>query len=268
MGDPPALAGEMHTLLAWATGYAADLVAADRHAREAVDRARVIGDDGALAAALAARAFIELERDRGPDPRELEAILAIDIPPERFRVADHPHMLAGVLLVEIGRRERGLEVLEGQLALARRQGDDLSTASVLWNMGSTEFELGRWGPARQHLQEAIRFHEGGGGTAMESLADLAEIEASQGDVDDAIRHAEAAVEAATARSALRIEVEVRASLASIRCWTGDPAGGAEEFRTVLGSLAGKGRPRGRRGSDRLRSGRSLPRRRSRRGGPS
>jgi DNA-binding CsgD family transcriptional regulator len=220
-GLPVDLTIELHVFLAWAHASGPTIAEASRHARTAIVLAEREGDDCLLAAASAARALAELRMGHPFDRADLERILSLDVPRDRFAIAGDPQTQAAWLLETTGDHVTGARLLRRRLVRARAAGDWASTSVLLRLVAGADLASGRWGKAESRLLESVRIDRDVGARPTENLAILAWLEACRGRSDVALRHAHEAVSAADDTTAPRLQVVCAGALGSVLLVVGD-----------------------------------------------
>ncbi|MGL6279202.1 MAG: helix-turn-helix transcriptional regulator [Gaiella sp.] len=158
IGDDLAARIEIERGLAWGIHELGDVVAAEPHARAALDLAERLGEPGVLASALADMAFFQTILGRGVPTALIERALELDAKDDEWRSIlgrVRPSWVHGMLLEwagELGAARSTFTALRDSV-LAR--GDEHSLSYVAHHLGRVECLAGNWELASSYAAECL-----------------------------------------------------------------------------------------------------------------
>jgi DNA-binding CsgD family transcriptional regulator len=220
-----ALTARVHEKLSMCLFLLGELAAAEEHARQAVEQAEALGDDGLLYGALNAAAIVGFFRGRGP-PAEatLQRVLALEdrigpLPPNESA-------RNGIAIQQIARDELAAArpTVEAMRARAERLGEEVSLAWSLGALAELEWRAGDWARADGYATLAFKAAERTGepGAAASALPVMALLDASLGRVEAAHARATQAAHLAEQTGALPILVQSSGVLGFLAVSLGQP----------------------------------------------
>jgi DNA-binding CsgD family transcriptional regulator len=132
---------EIERALALTHQAAGDLASALQHSRAAVEIAERVGDDPALAAELAAHAFMKFVAGRGLDIELIERAVRLEAEhtPEVFV---RPVWIYGLLLEWSGEHERARSLFERLQRESQQRGDELELSFLMNHLARSELRAG------------------------------------------------------------------------------------------------------------------------------
>jgi DNA-binding CsgD family transcriptional regulator len=186
-GDDPRLRVEIEEGLVWGLLLVReDLPAAAAHARSAVRFAERLGDDAALAEALAAQAMTEalLGRDAGP---RMSRALALEPATRHLRVLRHPSFAHGYLLAAADDLDRARALFGELRTRAEDHGDESAVAPILAHLSIVETLAGNLALGGSLADEAydLALQSGQVPSQVAALGRKALAQAMRGQVDEA-----------------------------------------------------------------------------------
>jgi tetratricopeptide (TPR) repeat protein len=188
------------------------MVAAEAVGRDAVLRARPLGDARVLVKALNILAAALIGQGRYAEAREVaDEALALardagDRPAQSWLVNT-----IGLIAMEQGDLGTAVEFFEDGLAMAREAGNRDDEGIRLNNLGSCYPRLGDYDQARRHLDDALELSRRTGQRATEALVllNIASVAHLQGDETGSLAHANAAFDAAVETGQHELEAYAR-----------------------------------------------------------
>lgn len=115
----------------------------------------------------------------------------------------------------LGQPRQAAEHLEKALALSRQDGDRHGERAALNNLGLIHHELGRLGPALDHLTQALELAPPGSRLASYNIVNMGEVYHSLGRLDEAARHLGTALSLSTQHGDRGVELECMVALAAV-----------------------------------------------------
>jgi DNA-binding CsgD family transcriptional regulator len=173
IGDDPIARIEIEWGLAWSIHETGDVVAAEAHARAALELAERLGEPGVLASALAGRAFFQTIRGRGIPTALIERALELDDTDDEWRSIlgrIRPAWVHGMLLEWAGDFDAARSTLTALRDKVLARGDEHTLGYVAHHLGRVECLAGNWELASHHAAECLESTEQ---TAQENLRTFA-----------------------------------------------------------------------------------------------
>lgn len=234
-GSEPRLRAAIHAALADVGRLTRGRAWAERHAEASLRMASALADDAVLARALSAVARLRFE---GADPQALE--LARDayrlaVPARDDALLREVASTIGHLLAWSGPTSRARAWLEDQLE-AWRDRDEMMDSECRWYLALVELWAGRWKEASDRADEATEMRTQYGVELPQDHLPAALIALHRGDFEQARRRSERALALA---NGMLLPAHL-AVLATVKSWTGDPAGAAAAFTQVEGAADARG----------------------------
>jgi DNA-binding CsgD family transcriptional regulator len=154
IGDA-ALASTVEHHLAYASTAAGAFARAESHARRALALAEQLGDGPRLAEAIAVSSVAGFQLGRGLDEAEIERALSLEDQQRQTTVELRPSLIAGLLMMYVGRLERACQLLAElrQRIIDRGEESDLPYVSAV--LGWAESWRGNLEPAARFAAEAL-----------------------------------------------------------------------------------------------------------------
>jgi DNA-binding NarL/FixJ family response regulator len=225
----PAAQCRLHQHLARAVRFTEGMVAAERHARAALELAEHADDAALRAGALGALALLRFNAGEG-DALELaeeaeQLASGLDEPPLRMEVRFE---LAHILMwsYRLDRARELLESLHGEL----RDRHENRSLNALWYLALVEVRAGRWAPAAEYAETAREIGLQYTTERRETPSQVwpvALVALHRGDLTRARELAERGRELGEGRPALR--AQFHATLGVVARWSGDPETAAAHF---------------------------------------
>jgi DNA-binding CsgD family transcriptional regulator len=187
IGDDPAARIEIERGLAWSIHLTGDVVAAELHARAALELAERLEEPGVLASALADMAFFQTIRGRGIPTALIERALELEDTDDEWRSIlgrTRPAWVHGMLLEWAGDLDAARSTLTVLRDTVLARGDEHILGDVVDHLGRVECLAGNWELASHHAAEFLEITEQ---TAQETerpfaLATMARVDAHLGRV--------------------------------------------------------------------------------------
>lgn len=124
--DDDLVAAAIELQLAFNANASGDFAQVAQHADRALKLAAPLGPDGGLAEALAVREIARFQLGGGVDERNLERALELE-DPDRLVIAElRPSLIAGLIMLYLGRLEHAIELLERLRQRVLDRGDESS----------------------------------------------------------------------------------------------------------------------------------------------
>ena len=243
VGDDLALRARALLIMSSYQLYRDDLAASEQSAREALALAEELDDPALLATALgtvAARA----DKARRPEPALLDRAIAVADAHGSLPHWASPRVRLAECLVRDGVLEKARGLLEVELDIALRSGDEYRRGRVVEHLADIELGRGNWQRAEQYLDEGWELAVDGGNVAAEAFVLLrkARLAALRGHVEESRRLVS---ESAARGESLHWRYFTEAGrwvLGFIELSVGDPARAWEALSEIHRVLTG---PRGR-----------------------
>jgi DNA-binding CsgD family transcriptional regulator len=124
--DDASVAAAIELQLAFNANASGDFAQAAQHADRALELATPLGPDGGLAEALAVREITRFQLGAGVDERNLERALELEDPDRLVSVELRPSLIAGLIMLYLGRLEHAIELLERLRQRLLDRGDESS----------------------------------------------------------------------------------------------------------------------------------------------
>ncbi len=193
-GVPPASLSSINMWRSWALNWAGDLLAAERHAEEAL-RLAEFGDDPIVKVeALTALAVTRTALGRGITHDLMGRALNLEGSIEPFSVTDRPSFVNANQLVLTGELDEARRIYTALVEEATARGDEDSAGELHRALGQVELLAGNWEASRDHYEKGIARTP----NPSSWLGTRAMVEACVGDVESARADASEALNAARA----------------------------------------------------------------------
>jgi tetratricopeptide (TPR) repeat protein len=150
---------ELH--LAYASTAAGDFAGSEPHARRALAAAEQLGDRPRLAEAIAVSSVVGYQLGRGLGEAEINRALSLEDQQRQTTVELRPSLIAGLLMLYVGRLERACQLLADLRQRILDRGEESDLPYVSGCLGWAE----SW---RGNLEAAARFAEEALGSATRS----------------------------------------------------------------------------------------------------
>lgn len=188
--DDPRLAAPIELGLSY--GHASQWNFADGvvHAYRALDHADATGDEPLVAEALALCVMLDYLFGRGVAWDQVERSLSMEDPHRVVPLQVRPSVIAGLLLLYVGRHCDARQRLREVWVTARERGDESDVAFIALWLSWLETRSANFGVAADLAEEAgwMATLNGSGSMHAWAIAQRAYIHAHRGDVDETRRH--------------------------------------------------------------------------------
>jgi DNA-binding CsgD family transcriptional regulator len=158
IGDDPAARIEIERGLAWSIHVTGDVVAAEAHARTALELAERLEEPGVLASALADMAFFQTIRGRGIPTALIERALELEDTDDEWRSIlgrIRPAWVHGMLLEWAGDLDAARSTLTALRDTVLARGDEHTLGYVAHHLGRVECLAGNWELASHYAAECF-----------------------------------------------------------------------------------------------------------------
>ncbi|MGH2530034.1 MAG: ATP-binding protein [Actinomycetota bacterium] len=225
-GVPLATLGSIHAWRSWALNWSGDVLAAERHAEEALRLAELGDDPAVLVEALTALATIRTALGRGMTHDLIERALELEGSIEPFSVTDRPSLVHANQLVWTGELDEARRICTALLEEATARGDEDSVGELHRALGQVELLAGNWEASHNHYEKGIAL----GANPGSWLGTRAIVEACVGDVESARADASEALDEARGGHSVVGELLALTVLGFLELSLGNAAAANEHLR--------------------------------------
>jgi DNA-binding CsgD family transcriptional regulator len=150
-----ALAATVEHHLAYASAAAGDFAGAEPHARRALALAEQLGNKPLLAEAVAVSSVADFLLGRGLDEAQIERALSLEDLQRQTTVELRPSLIAGLLMLYVGRLERACQLLEDLRQRILDRGEETDVPFISACMAWAETWRGNLKRATGFAEEAL-----------------------------------------------------------------------------------------------------------------
>jgi DNA-binding CsgD family transcriptional regulator len=216
----------IHALRAWVLRAAGDLLAAERHAQEALRLAELGENATTLVEALTCLWAMRTALGRQSSDDLMKRALDLEDSIDPLSVSDRPSSLYAGQLILAGELDRARDVYMSLLDEATTRGDEDSAGSLHGSLGLVELAAGKWQASLDHCEIATNLSPRPTGWVG---ARLALVKAYVGDTRVSRTLAEGALGVARPNGSLFVEIIALSALGLLELSLGNAAGAYEHL---------------------------------------